>query len=91
VHGLTSAHFEPESLPRCPAVIAVEDTGELQSLLLPWRRWLSTAGTDRPLDEAALRQTGVHRVCALGQMQRPPLFRLHDGVDWIAKTGLPKP
>ena len=91
VHGLTSAHFEPESLPRCPAVIAVQDIRELQSVLLPWQRWLSTASTDRPLDEAALRQTGVHRVCALGHMQRPPLSRLHDGIDWIARTGIRQP
>ena len=87
VHGLLACHFEPESLPRCPAVIAVEDVRTLASCLTPWKRWLSTVGTNLPVDEPTLIQSGAHRVCGLGDMQRPPLIRMHDGIDWIAATG----
>lgn len=40
---------------------------------------LSTVGTDAPVAVPP----GVRGV-ALGEMQRPPLVRLHDGVDWLA-------
>ncbi|MBX2803615.1 MAG: hypothetical protein KTR31_38410 [Myxococcales bacterium] len=83
VHGLALERFQPLALPRCLAVHTVPDLGAIREALAPHRHALSTLGTDRD-DLAALgldpRQI---RLCAPGEMQRPPLMRRHDGVDWV--------
>jgi Acyl-CoA reductase (LuxC) len=73
-----AAAFVPSPLPRVLAVHSVQD---VWAWLAPWSAALSTIGTDDP----ALSWPGA-RVCALGAMQRPPLDRLHDGVDWLRAT-----
>ena len=78
VHALPERFFEPLPLPRSIAIIRTEDPA---AVLRPFAPQLSTVGTDSPLSWPS-----TARVCRLGQMQRPPLLRLHDGVDWIAAT-----
>jgi hypothetical protein len=80
VHGLPPERFSPLGLPRSLAVHHVtEET--LDAVLAPHARALGTFATDGPSPP------WPHvRVCAPGEMQRPPLVRLHDGVDWLAAT-----
>ncbi|HHO49684.1 MAG TPA: hypothetical protein ENK18_02155 [Deltaproteobacteria bacterium] len=78
---LPVACFVPVALPRVLAVHQVADRATFEALLAPHRLGLSTIGTDDP----ALALPGV-RCCAPGQMQRPPLVRHHDGVDWLRRT-----
>jgi hypothetical protein len=57
----------------------IESLLELKGLsVLP----LSTCATD--LEPRPLSELGFHRICAPGDMQRPPLDRHHDGVDLVA-------
>ncbi len=79
LHQLPAASFEPIGLPR---VLAVHHTDDPKATVADARRWLSTVGTDDPglIWPAA-------RICPLGQMQRPPVERHHDGVDWLQATG----
>jgi hypothetical protein len=81
VHTLPAARFVPVAGPR----LAVVHPGGVQALLdsvEPHRRHLSTVGTDVHHDvlRAALPEA---RVVVAGQMQRPPLRRRHDGIDWV--------
>jgi len=80
VHGLPPERFEPVGLPRSLAVHpATEAT--LERILAPHAGMLSTFGTDGPPPP------WPHaRICRPGEMQRPPLLRRHDGVDWLAAT-----
>lgn len=78
VHGLPAERFLPASLPRSLAVHRVSGFDEVHPKL---GDRLSTLGTDDP--EVSV--PGA-RVCAPGEMQRPPLNRLHDGVDWLQET-----
>lgn len=86
VLALPPARFVPSPLPRVIAVHALPDRGAFAAWLAPWSAALSTVGTDDP----GLVVAGA-RVCALGQMQRPPLARLHDGVDWLRATLISRP
>ena len=80
-----SSTFTPTALPRMVEVHAVESIQSFEVFFQPWRRWLSTCGTDVPGHQPA----GFHRVCALGWMQAPPLPRNHDGRPML--TGLHGP
>ena len=82
VHELPSAHFSPAGLPRSLMLHQVKDGGEFVRLIRPHLSKLSTIGTDEP---ALVRELGV-RSCAPGEMQRPPLNRRHDGIDWLSAT-----
>ena len=82
IHVLPTEHVVPGALPRCVALSHVPHRDDVHRLLHPWRPRLSTVGTDDP----SLPALGAVRVCALGQMQRPPLQRLHDGIDWLRET-----
>lgn len=91
VHGLPPEHLGAPvaGLPRSIAVIALPDAAAVARWLGPHAATLSTVGTDDPADvdalAAALPATTA-RWAACGQMQRPPLVRLHDGVDWLSAT-----
>ncbi len=77
IFGLLPQHVLPVALPR----VAIVHQADL-SALAPWAPHWSTLGVDAP-------HHGVPptvRVCRIGRMQRPPLTRLHDGVDWLAAT-----
>jgi len=78
---LPPEQLTPEALPRTAVVHEVWDDRHLGSLLEPWRPWLSTLGTDRSLPRALSDMFG--RVCRPGEMQRPPVPRLHDGHDLL--------
>ncbi|MCB9685234.1 MAG: hypothetical protein H6738_06565 [Alphaproteobacteria bacterium] len=69
---------EPPGLVRAIR-LAHADRATAAAWLAARRDQLSTVGTDDP----ELRLPGV-RVCAPGAMQRPPLHRIHDGVDWVS-------
>jgi hypothetical protein len=77
VQQLPLDRFDPSrALPRV-AVLHPADEAAFRAALRSWIPHLSTVGSDVPLAIPGV------RVCPLGQMQRPPLVRLHDGVDWI--------
>lgn len=67
--------FEPTGLPRVVPVHACDRAGFV-SAIRHVAHELSTIGTDETVG------LGV-RESPLGWMQRPPLDRLHDGVDWL--------
>ena len=82
VHGLPIERFVPVASPRSLAVYSVTSEAAAEAVA-PWASALSTVGTDgdpKPWDKLA------SRLCALGRMQRPPLLRRHDGVDWLQAT-----
>ncbi len=71
---------EPVGLVRAIHLHAVADRSAFRSWAERHLGRLSTVGTDDPLE-----LPGV-RICAPGDMQRPPLLRLHDGVDWVTRA-----
>lgn len=82
VHALPAQHWQPVALPRSLAVVHVENREHAAAVLAPFWSVLSTIGTDQPWPDAP-------RTCRLGRMQRPPLVRYHDGVDWLRTTAQP--
>jgi hypothetical protein len=59
---------------------------DLPSALLPMRRHIATVGLD-PIDTESLKKAvgiGAQRVCAIGQMQSPPVTWHHDGQPTLA-------
>ncbi len=72
------ARFRATCLNRCLRIVAVDDFAQLPELLYPHRPHLEAAGIastpPRGTELAAmLRDRGVHRVCAIGEMQTPDL------------------
>ncbi|HYD50475.1 MAG TPA: acyl-CoA reductase, partial [Terriglobales bacterium] len=70
--------FLPTCLNRCLRLVEISDLAQLQTVLPPQRRLLEACGLAAPAVrsgelEAMLAGAGVHRVCALGEMQRPTL------------------
>lgn len=82
VLGLPTKHLSPVGAPRMLTLAQISEPSQLPSLLAPWLSQISTIGADVPL----LPPLPSARICALGQMQRPPLLRLHDGLDWLGET-----
>ncbi|MCB9676621.1 MAG: hypothetical protein H6737_16005 [Alphaproteobacteria bacterium] len=76
VHGLPAERFPEAGLPRAAVVHASDFEGFLRAVQ-PHAPRLSTLGSDVPLAVPGV------RCCALGEMQKPPLDRIHDGVDWL--------
>ncbi len=77
VHQLPVDRFDPAAaLPRV-AVLHEADQDAFLRVVQPSFSRLSTVGSDAPLAIPDV------RVCALGAMQRPPIDRLHDGVNWL--------
>ena len=86
VHGLRITLQPPAALPRCVAVYHVSTPQAMADALASSSERLSTVGAPKASHaffEAAFPRV---RVCDVGDMQRPPLQRLHDGLDWIAQT-----
>ncbi len=90
-----NAAFLPSCLNRCLRLKVVEDLSELAQALRAHRRHLEAAGlaigTDRRVEAVAmLSQSGVHRICPIGRMQRPPLSWQQSGrprvADWVEWT-----
>jgi hypothetical protein len=86
IHVVPRDRVRPVALPRSVLLAGVRDVDEAVAAIAPWRHQLSTVGSDDAAVRDAWAAAGAPRVCGLGQMQRPPLERLHDGVDWIAST-----
>lgn len=78
LHALPPSRLDPVALPRA---VAVHQTTDPAAALARWSRWLSTVGTD----QVGLSWPGA-RTCRPGRMQRPPVERLHDGIDWLRAT-----
>jgi hypothetical protein len=80
IHGTSARCFDPGSLPRAIQVIHA-DLPQMRRILAPWKSWIGTVGTS----DTTQAWTNA-RVCRLGEMQRPSIHRLHDGVDWLRET-----
>jgi hypothetical protein len=89
VHEIPVDLFEPMSLPRSMAVYSCENTDVAIRFLKPYRRWLSVVGLSENSEPQIWTEFGAERVCQIGEMQQPPLARLHNGVDWIRETHKP--
>jgi hypothetical protein len=83
VHALPVDLFEPLALPRSMAIYTCADRQGAVQALAPYSGWLSVVGLPPGSSPAPWLSLGAERTCALGAMQRPPLIRLHNGVDWI--------
>ncbi len=77
-------NFTPSALPRLTSVHATPTPDVLEALLAPWNSKLSTIGCSNTIDASTWLSQAVlnnhPRICTLGEMQRPPFVRLHDGV-----------
>jgi hypothetical protein len=87
-----AAEFRPTPLCRSLRVLPVNSVDELPCILAPATRFLECAGlaaseSRRGEIAAILAGAGVHRVCALGHMQKPPLSWSQGGrpriADWV--------
>jgi hypothetical protein len=87
VHVLPADQLEPVPLPRTVTVVSVVDLTEAIGVLRAHAGSLSTVGMDDPEVAEAWLDAGACRVCRIGQMQRPPLVRMHDGQNWLVATG----
>ncbi len=93
---LPPEHFTPLALPRMLTIHPVPDAAALQSILRPWRPWLSTLSTDDyqwPGGNPAMieLQQWFPRICYPGTMQSPRFPRRHDGVEMSATILLEHP
>jgi len=76
--------FEPSALPRWVSVHAVPDVGALLETLAPWSAHRAACGTDQsPSTVRTLEVGGFERVCAIGELQRPPFGRPHGGTPFL--------
>lgn len=83
-------HTAPSPLgPTLPRLAVLHDIDDIDSLAFLRNLPLSTCATDLE-DNNALAELGFHRICVPGDMQRPPLGRLHDGVNVIAHLSKPR-
>lgn len=83
VRGITADRFRPSAMPRSVALVSLpEGEDALWQLLRPWIGQISTIGADTTL----VAPSPAIRIAALGTMQRPPLIRRHDGIDWLEAT-----
>ncbi len=89
------AAFGPTPLGRTLRLFPLARVADLVGVLSPGRRVLEAAGvgavSSRRRECAdVLGRCGVHRVCELGEMQRPPLAWRQGGrprvADWLART-----
>lgn len=83
IHQLPLDRVVPIALPRSVLLVRCDDPAAAACALGPWGRHLSTIGTDDHAAADAFIDAGASRVCSPGQMQRPPLVRVHDGEEWL--------
>jgi hypothetical protein len=90
-----AVEFRPTPLCRSLRVLPVNSVDELPRILAPATRFLECAGLEasesrRGEIAAILARAGVHRVCALGRMQKPPLSWPQGGRprvgEWVRMT-----
>lgn len=89
------ADFVPTCLNRCIRLKVVRDLAELPAALAAHRRYVECAGIAVEAARVApvsalLARCGVHRLCPIGAMQRPPLSWRQSGrprvADWVEWT-----
>ncbi len=83
IHLLPLDRVVPIALPRSVLLVRCDDPAAAAQALGLWGRHLSTVGTDDDAAAEAFVTAGASRVCRPGQMQRPPLVRVHDGEAWL--------
>jgi len=92
-----NADFVPSCLNRCIRLKIVASLAELPATLGPHRRHLEAAGIAVGPERLGgmtelLAGCGVHRICPIGTMQRPPLSWRQSGrprvADWVEWTGV---
>jgi hypothetical protein len=83
VAEVPAALWRPLALPRSIVLVHVATPQAVAAALAPFQGHLSTIATDTalPIDAPQVRP---------GDLQRPPLRRAHDGVDWLRETGRPR-
>jgi len=71
--------FEFLALPRLLPIHPIQSLEEIAHLHpLPWSSCATNVAPE------TLHPLGAHRICKPGELQRPPIDRLHDGIDVIA-------
>lgn len=91
VHVMPPEHAVPVALPRALQLVPVRSCEEAADWTASWGVPLSTFG-HTPLRDPHGTQVGrftalgASRACLLGEMQTPPLLRIHDGVDLVEAT-----
>jgi hypothetical protein len=89
------AEFIPTCLNRCVRIKVVSDLARLAPVLAPHSRHLEAVGLAVPAPRvqemsAMFAGCGVHRICPIGEMQRPPLSWRQSGrpriADWVEWT-----
>jgi len=90
-----AAGFHPTPLCRSLRVQPIANLGALAALLTPVRSWLEGAGVAAAPARwrefsVRLEDAGVHRVCALGEMQRPPLTWRQGGRPRVGDWAVPE-
>ncbi|MFT6143224.1 MAG: hypothetical protein ACJAZO_001800 [Myxococcota bacterium] len=84
VHQLPVEHLEPTALPRSLTLIQVASEQGAVDIIARFGRWLSCVSTDG--DATLWERLNPSRIVASGELQRPVLHRIHDGLDWIRAT-----
>jgi hypothetical protein len=79
IHVVPPAHMIPNTHPRSVQIVPVVDQAEARRCLASFAVHLSTVGTTNPGSASTWTELGASRVCSIGEMQRPPLPRCHDG------------
>lgn len=91
VHVIPPDHAMPIALPRALQLVPVRSCEEAADWTASWNVPLSTFG-HTPLRDPHGTQVGrflalgASRACLVGEMQAPPLLRVHDGVDLVQAT-----
>jgi hypothetical protein len=86
VHILPIGYFDPQVLPRSMGIYTCAHRGEVLEALRPYADALSIVSIPDEEPTESWLELGAERTCAFGEMQSPPLVRLHNGIDWLQAT-----
>jgi len=88
--------FRPSCLNRCLRLVSIDDVAQMRAILAAHRAHLECAGLACAPQRhgeinASLAAAGVHRVCAIGEMQTPSLAWKQGGrprvAEWVERVG----
>ena len=78
-----NTQFTPSALSRLTSVYHTPNLESIAAILNPWAAKISTIGLSQSLQAVDWIPESIStlkpRICELGEMQRPPFVRLHDG------------
>ena len=80
---LPPADLSPATLPRLAMVHPLASSAEAEAALRPWRHQLSSLAAAEAAEVPAGMARWFPRRCGLGQLQRPPFPRRHDGLPML--------